>query len=413
MAVARSVPGAVLGLLLLAVLAAGCDRARPTEAGAPECTGCHGAPPASGAHARHASRDPRLAAYGDLRLLEDVDPTYATRQADYSFGCGSCHPLDRARHRDGVVEVDLSPAGAPAGSLRAANRADAAYDRASGTCSGVSCHSSGQVTPAYVTTTAWTGGPNPAGCFGCHGNPPDYPNGGAGAADANGHLALRDPWNAYSFTWGHVRTAHSMPHGGEWDGSYWVYGQGSPRTCQTCHFDTVDPANTAPGGFMYLDTTVRTVLQQSPYDPGATQHECQTCHSGAPGAPPTGAGKVLPLRHVNGRRDVVFDPRTTVPPGYGGAAAPGTLPVYPYWFNHAFNDFYSDMLPYLTPATALDHYMGTLTFPLTEARWDPATKSCTSVACHYAQAAPGRQVVWGDQMDRPPALGSGCNNCHE
>jgi len=375
------------------------------------CDACHGTPPATGAHARHATRDLAQVGYGDLRLLEDVDPTYASRQADYAFGCGFCHPLDVARHLDGVVEVDLSPAGAPGGSLRAANRADAAYDPASGTCSGVACHSSGQASPAYVDTTAWTGGPNPAGCFGCHGNPPDYPNGGASAADANGHLALKGS-GVYAATWGHVRDAHSMPHGWEYDGSYYWVGSGSPRTCQACHFETVDPANTAPGGFMYFDTSVRTLLQISPYSTATTQQECQTCHTGAPGELPAGSGKVLPLRHVNGRRDVVFDQRTSVPPGYGATAAPGLLPVYPYWYNHAFNDFYQYTLPYVTPLTVYTYY-GTLSFPLTEATWDPATKSCATVACHYNQAMPGKRIVWGAEMDIPADQGGGCISCHD
>jgi predicted CxxxxCH...CXXCH cytochrome family protein len=252
-------------------------------------------------------------------VFEDVDPTSVS--TDYAFGCGFCHPTDPARHVDGALTVELDPASGVSGGLRSRNAADAAYDRVARTCSGVSCHSSGQTTPAFVVAPDWRGGPISAGCFGCHGNPPDYPNGGVGSPTANGHLNYDNPANVpYAATWGHTRSSHSFPHGGEWDDSVYASGWGSPRTCQTCHFDTVDPANTAPGGFMYLDTTVKTELSLNPYSNLKTLYACQTCHTGAPGAPPTGTGRALPLRHVNGRRDVVFDPRTEVPDGYAPAA---------------------------------------------------------------------------------------------
>jgi mono/diheme cytochrome c family protein len=72
---------------------------------------------------------------------------------------------------------------------------------------------------------------------------------------------------------------------------------------------------------MYLDTTERTELAFITGSSLQTRFACQTCHTGAAGAPPVGAGKVLPWRHVNGRRDVVFDSRTTVPAGYGSPQA--------------------------------------------------------------------------------------------
>ena len=69
----------------------------------------------------------------------------------------------------------------------------------------------------------------------------------------------------------------------------------------------MDPAAAGPSGFYWLDTTGAYQL------PGGQLHfACSACH-GTAGGPPSGAGKVLPLRHVNGRREVVFDPRTTLP----------------------------------------------------------------------------------------------------
>jgi len=383
------------------------------------CDACHGAPPATGAHARHATRALAQVGYGDLRILEEIDPGHASRQADYAFGCGFCHPLDPARHLDGVVQVELTPAGARAGSLRAANRADAAYHPASGTCSGVACHASGQAAPAFVDTTAWSGGTNPAGCFGCHGDPPAYPNGGPGAADANLHLASQDPANGSGWTWGHAGAAHSFQHGGvpPYEGQL-MARRASQITCQACHFDTVDPANTAPGGFMYLDTGIDTALPSDPNWP-SNQHACQGCHSGAAGGQPAGAGKVRPLRHVNGRRDVVFDPRVEVPDGYeaGYTATVANYvmpaPVRPYFIIYAFDHFWT--LPPLTPATVVD-YTGvapglapTLSFPLTEASYDPATKSCSTVACHFKDSP---LTQWGEHWVTAPDRPDGCNTCH-
>ncbi len=161
------------------------------------CAACHGAPPASGAHLVHARLPAGVeAGYGALTVLEDVAPAGGP---DYAFGCGHCHPLDPARHMDGVVDVTLAPAGAAAGSLKARNAPGAAYDAAGGSCGGVYCHSSGQAAPAYVASPAWTAPAGALGCGGCHANPPAYPSGGAGAPDANGHLQLQ----ADGFEWGH------------------------------------------------------------------------------------------------------------------------------------------------------------------------------------------------------------------
>ncbi len=350
------------------------------------CSGCHGAPPPTGAHLAHAALPEGVSAgYGAVTTLEDVAPAGG---ASYAFGCGQCHPLDPAKHLDGVVEVELGPAGAGGGTLRARNAPDAAYDPAAGTCSGVYCHSSGQASPAYVASPAWTAPPGALGCGGCHGDPPAYGSGGPGAPDANGHLQLQ----ADGYEWGHFAGLpgpwHTTKHGGYWPGE-----DAAPITCQTCHADTVDPASTGPSGFYWLDTTGTYRLPG-----GQLDFACGSCH-GTTGGPPTGAGRVLPLRHVNGRREVAFDPRTALP-DLAWLPPPPDRPTRPYWVTHA-----SPLVTIPDPSIP-DAIMegATLSLHLASARYDAAAKTCTSVACHLAQTS----VTWGAAYDSTAS----CAACH-
>jgi hypothetical protein len=168
----------------------------------------------------------------------------------------------------------------------------------------------------------WNGPAVPAAerCGNCHGNPPNYASGGAGTATANSHIGLLTESDAKTYETGHFGGFPSMFH----DGS--DHGRGSrdssPITCQTCHDNTVDGANTAVGGSYYLDTT-------GDYDLGGTgdfcfggtgptctggtiaaAYACAQCHDGT--TAPQGTGKVMPYYHVNGVRDVAFDRRPEV-----------------------------------------------------------------------------------------------------
>jgi predicted CxxxxCH...CXXCH cytochrome family protein len=345
------------------------------------CGDCHDVPPTSGAHLAHYgdTSKPPLAAYGDLKVLADYRPAGA---GYYMFGCGNCHPIDPSKHMDGVVEVELADAAAPAGSLKARAALGATY--AGGTCSGVYCHSSGQEAPAYATTPAWTSGAT-LGCSGCHDNPPRYPSGGAGTATANSHLVLADDgWELGHFA--------GLP--GPWHVSYhgaWIAGRdAAPITCQACHYETADPAATGPSGFYWLDTTGNYRLDVAGADASRLttaawlNTQCATCHAPG-GAAPAGQGRVLPLRHVNGTRDVVFDPRTAIGslPGYPGApAAPATAP---YW-------------AVLSDGSVFSAAPGSATY-------DPATKTCSNAACHLKQTA----VRWG----LVPVGITSCDYCHQ
>ena len=368
------------------------------------CGDCHGVPPATGAHLVHATpSSPASKVYGSLHVLEDVSPAGAP---SYDFGCGNCHPLDPAQHYAhvgpvGVADVFLDPAGAPSTSLRGRNLPGARYDPASRTCSGVFCHSSGRdlgvvTSQEYQPTPPWDGPPGALGCGSCHANPPRYASGGAGAVDANSHVVLGDDgWESGHFL-GMPGPWHTSKHGGNWSAD----NDAAPITCQTCHAETVDPAAAGPSGFYWLDTTGHYQLPGG--DPGRIgtawydQLECTACHDGV--TAPVGSGKVLPLRHVNGRRDVTFDPRTAVSAISWLPAAPST-PTRPYWVTNAAPGV-------LIPDPAIpDAVMDgtTLSVHLGSAAYDPATKTCTSVACHLGQTA----VRWG-----APHGWAACGQCH-
>jgi predicted CxxxxCH...CXXCH cytochrome family protein len=378
-------------------------------AGGNGCASCHGFPPATGAHVAHFGLPGVTAgSYADTGVLQDRYPaeTPTSAPAVYAFGCAHCHSVDTGRHMNGAVDVLLHEPAAPAGSLKARNAAAAAFDRAAGTCSGVYCHSSGQEIPAFAVTPGWDSGQR-LGCNGCHGNPPAYRSGAAGSASANSHLLLRVPMAGSApqlyghFTW-HNRYAGATT---EVIGKHGVPGEGAaPMTCQTCHADTVDPTATGRSGFYWLDTTGEYNL------PGAAlTYGCRTagCHGGAPGDAPQGIGRVLPLLHVNGSRDVVFDGRTAAPAYDGVPAAPYT-PDFPYWTRVLiFKD--ANVLPvgaaWNPPPAPTGSASGTLSFRLDGAGYAPATKTCTSVACHLRQTA----VQWGGTDIGSYAT---CFNCH-
>jgi predicted CxxxxCH...CXXCH cytochrome family protein len=380
----------------------------PPPADPTACDACHGAPPATGAHLLHSRAALRPAlAYGDLAVLED----FATGGTAYGFGCGNCHPLDPALHLvdaggDGAPDVELAPPtdGSAAGSLRAKNSPYAKWDPATGTCRGVYCHSSGQAEPDYVETPPWTAAPGTLGCNGCHGNPPRYPSAGADSAAPNGHLQLT--WDGWE--WGHYAGLpgpyHESDHGSSSAGT-----AAAPMTCQTCHFDTVDPANVGPDGFYYLDTSGDYALVSD-----GLSLQCATCHDGV-GAP-VGRGKVLPLRHVNGRRDVAFDPRTALPDAYptGLPALASAGAIAPYYVAPFRVDASGFTLP--PGGVILDAQDGTkvLAIDLARATYDPATRTCANIACHLARqqrvdaGAPEGPLRWG----APYVKTDSCNGCH-
>jgi predicted CxxxxCH...CXXCH cytochrome family protein len=433
-----------------------------------DCGFCHGYPPPTGAHRAHFGVTGRSvgAAYGDTRILEDLEPTATptTASSAYAFGCGSCHPLDPARHMDGTVDVELQGASAPAGSLKALAQPGASYDRASGTCAGVYCHSTGQATPTYRTTLAWEGAvvtPDTR-CGQCHGNPPDYAGGNSHVAHVLGMpgryhnkypIPSSTPWLQGSFHGEPSQYAGMSNYAG-----YMPPWNSTPMTCQTCHFDTVDPRNTTlapdgtPVGYFYLDTG------------GSQAALCVGCHAVGGRAAP-GDGKTLPLRHVNGRRDIHLDPRTgshdgpagqsfsDVPwvPTVPGAAAPGVgvrKPPKPYFQTNAYlvnwgcrpggqdwggnnnvaycppgavwqpNWFWNDPQdPAINPNWVYcrnypadcgaprweQTWYATISFSLENAVYDRATRTCSNLGCHLGS--------WTYPQYNAPTWGVRARNC--
>jgi len=239
------------------------------------------------------------------------------------MNCGNCHPMDRARHGNGTVDIELYNPLAPAGSLKALNPASAAYvpgdtpftdarglTYTRGTCSSVYCHSYNvwtttaaipdgdpdwqakvAVTRNYRTIT-WGGAP--LGCSGCHANPPQTsePGNVAGAGDSHSWV------NSYG--WQYLHT---------WN----MYG--TPVSCSYCHNDTVKQLNT----YTY-DGIGANTLGEVPISNFS--------------------------RHVNGINDVAFDRQN----------------------------------PYVYPAT-----QGDGSHSLANATYVPAEKTCLNVSCHLQQ----------------------------
>ena len=382
------------------------------------CGGCHGLPPATGAHLAHSQALGPVVTYGDLRVFQDFAAAGAVPAtgSGYQFGCGLCHPLDLARHRDGVVQVELTPPSStsPATNLRALNAANAAYAGGGGSCSGVYCHSTGEAQPRWVKqrdavpgapilSPAWSSyTPGHAlACDACHDDPPAYASGGPGSATANTHVVVADD----GWEMGHY-AGFLGPWHGSWHGGWAAPSDSAPITCQTCHAATVDPAATGPSGVYWIDTTGNYRIDapaaadgsHPASDPGRltdsmwTVTQCANCHAPV-------QGRVLPLRHVNGAREVVFDLRTS-----SQATDPAAWPVLspargPYWFvdEWAFQ-------PTGVPGAHGDKATSSVWFDLNTASWDGQTKTCSGVACHLSQT----QVTWGTK----PVGWANCGECH-
>jgi len=327
------------------------------------CASCHEAPPQTPAHLKHFSGTLADAAYGDTRITSQMNPA----ATGYIFNCGNCHPMDLAKHKNGVVDVELYNVNAPAGSPKRLSTnaaytpgADLFFDSRNfaytkGTCSNIYCHSA-----ATFTTTSDCAGTNdasqaacepvilasltvgrsyqspiwegtlPNDCSGCHENAPRLfaatNNGGAGSSHS-----WVDPIDEYE-------TGHF---------NKWLFTI-NPITCNFCHNDTVK----AQSRYRYDETTWFTIFSTVPIASHA--------------------------KHVNGRNDVAFD----------------TMRSYSSSYVNMYNQ----------PRT--------MKFSLAGATYDSATKTCSNVSCHLAQTT----VRWGTPY-RPEkawyeSIEYDCKKCH-
>lgn len=330
-----------------------CTNCHPHQAGfAVSCDGCHDAPPATGAHLVHFGATASDANYGGTGSADTVSPDGST----YAFNCGNCHPIDSNHHLDGIynsgggrTQIDLSPVGAPAGSIKSMNAPDASYTPGTtvytdargfeytlGTCSNVYCHSRVEYTvpepvpapgnefpfegypisypdfPVETTrvyeTPAWDGAA--LACDSCHGFPPRTEYGTVDGGGGTSHSWI-DEYN------------YENLHG-------WNMGF-APLACSACHNETVT-------------------------DPGIRTRDATTAWSIYEDVPIAGF-----YTHVNGQADIAFDQDPVVLKG---------------------------------------------PMDLTTATYDPATSTCNNVACHLTQTS----VQWGTPYRW--WNGFECNACH-
>ena len=250
------------------------------------------------------------------------------------MNCGNCHPMDSAKHMNGVVDVELYNPQAPAGSLKGLNPVSATYvpgatrftdDRGMtytlGTCQNVYCHSSTDWTtpggvpvssncsssylpPNLVVTKTYkdvTWGGNPLTCSGCHAFPPrtSYPANDGGAGDSHSWIDMYGYDNLHTYN----------------------MGFSPPISCKYCHNGTVQQLNT----FTYDSMGVAT-LGEVPISNFS--------------------------QHVNGINNVSFDKQN------------------PFVYST---------------------YGGDTSMNLSAASYDAATKTCSNVSCHLGQTS----VKWG------------------
>jgi predicted CxxxxCH...CXXCH cytochrome family protein len=220
---------------------------------------------------------------------------------------------------------------------------------------------------------------------------------------ATGHFSgIRGPWHT---------PQHGNPFGRDEDSA--------PITCQTCHYETTDPANVGPDGFYWLDTTGDYhVPNQIPEGGDEEGYLCANCHNAAaPGNPAPGVGQVLPLRHVNGKRDVKFDPREDLPQDIPWLPAdPTKKPSRPIWFTNASKTVgWPTSGANITWSSATSN--PTRSWSLSNAIYDPATKSCSNTSCHLQFEKTAEQPtrrpdpVWGAPVGANGGWDS-CCNCH-
>jgi len=335
------------------------------------CSGCHDAPPQTPSHLTHYNSAPfQTGSYGDTEVQSTAEA--------YKFGCGNCHPLDSTKHFDGIVEVELFDALAPAGSLKAKNPPTAAYDTSTRTCSDVYCHSGFVVTSgavglpltsppvpapsgtrlnntfimdetcsnltyapydvfpgrAYATTPEWDTTGNITTCTECHEFPLTtyWPEVEAGVGDSHQWVD-----GVYRYNWRH---AYNMV--------------GDPIPCRTCHYDTVTVAGATQ---WVIGRYGAWIIEYAP----------------------------IPLAnraaHVNGTPDVAFD---------------------------TVNGF-----TYQSSSTNGQH-------DLTNATYDPTTKTCSNVTCHYNPSPINDMVqvwqqkpVWGGPARYYDGVAPAeCDTCH-
>lgn len=308
------------------------------------CKTCHGNPPATASHLKHFGVSTNYVPYGDTSITKD----FAGGQY-YGMSCGNCHPLDNVKHRNGMVEVELYNAAAPEGSLKAKNTSSAAYTP------GGTVYYDGNGIPYTLGTcsnvychsyNSWT---TPGGV------PTPWPQNQNDPPVPPNTVTTR---NYQTLTWGGTSLTCSGCHANPPKTNYYTNAGGSGDSHAWLDDFGYEDLHGYNMGFLWPVS-------------------CRTCHNDTVKNLNTWTYGTfgewsdvsfygdVPIsnysKHVNGTNDVAFDK------------------VNPLVYRSTFN--------------------------LTNAVYDPATKTCSNVSCHRSQTT----VTWGSPYRW---WSSECYTCH-
>jgi predicted CxxxxCH...CXXCH cytochrome family protein len=324
----------------------------------PSCGSCHDAPPPTGTHLKHFGGTKDDAEYGSTAITQD----YTSYDTKYLINCGNCHPIDPSNHINGVpnsgggdAEIELYNPNAPAGSLKARNPSTATYTPGTivYTDSKGFKYTLGTCSNVYCHsyTEFSTSGEVPEPTV-----PPLYPP-----------LVYDPPWETFVVT----TTRYQTP----------TWGVDS-LGCDGCHgypIQTEYPTVSAGVGDSHAWVDDYGYVDLHIWNMGFGPLQCNTCHYDTVREDfmwtQDDLGFVtltdIPIyntaKHVNGSKDVAFTP----------------IPVL---YQTSLGDVYHS---------------------LTDATFNPNTKTCYNVSCHKYQT----EVKWGSPYRW--WIGVECNVCHQ
>jgi predicted CxxxxCH...CXXCH cytochrome family protein len=284
--------------------------------GAERCDNCHGTPPAKDAHLAHAIDLAGASTQGALprapiKCLQCHKDVRNVNDPDHIFDANG-RPLPAPA----VVRFDDPAAIAGRTQPGASRTAAPVYDPVTRTCSNVWCHGAAQTgtTPDVILTPRWDLAPGSIACGRCHGIPPAGHTPGLARTDCHRcHGDAIDSAGVLSPT-AHVNGTVDL-------------GPGVGTSCAACHGD--GSANVPPGD--PRSAPPRDALGRPASDPAAIGIGAHQTHlsGGASGrAVACGECHVVPASlfaagHIDGKKDVRFDPSGLAVKTEPGATRPG------------------------------------------------------------------------------------------
>ena len=356
------------------------------------CDTCHGNPPITNSTIPTPTGVPN---YGLVNTpaptgstSAGVHATHATSGSGaYGYSCEKCHAggMPASPIPNMLIEIGFNISAAyqtgsydgrtlplPNGySYIAGNIGTAITNTGTQRCNNLYCHSNAKVGTAVQTfaNPIWTNGP--LTCVACHGFPPSYSNGGAGASTANSHL-IHVINNGFGCEVCHSKTA--LDGGSKLDVAFHA------NTNIDVNFDSSNPSGT--------------------YNPATKTCSSTTCHG--TGTPQWGASLSADCTACHG--------------GNATSSAPIALPNHPEHMNNAavlgtnfecaqcHNETVSPGNDRLVTGTVHANGTKNVSFQLGGTF---VNNQCSSTYCH--SSGKGTYVnppVWGSTTDL------GCNGCH-